>query len=458
MVQSCNPRKGSAAWRFLGLFSLAVVVVLANVPSAAAGSLRASVVKVDITPDKPQWLASWVRQSTGVHDHLYYRIVVLDDGETQFFLVQSDLCAISPSTYDEVAGELERETGIKPLQVWWTVTHTHSAPEVGPLSLPAAIAPSMSNRYQHEPNPEYSGWVEKKLIEGVKQARAQLEPARIGVNWGMAMANINRRARDVEGPAFMGMNPDGPVDRRIGLIRLEKADGKLLALIANYAMHGTVLGKGNLQVSGDAPGVVEEYVEEKLGVPMLFINGAAGNVAPIYSVPSVYPDFDSGPMQHHTAGQHLTQFRVLLGDRILEANRLLGPTTPQVKLSLGETVVETPRKTGMDWPPDMGNYIRETSTGATVVRVPIRFLKINNDIAVWAAPLELFSEIAIAIRNSSPFPYTFYFGYCNGWLGYMPTKAEFAYGGYEPSASPYTDQAEEDVTHAVLSYLQGLTR
>ena len=68
-----------------------------------------------------------------------------------------------------------------------------------------------------------------------------------------------------------------------------------------------------------------------------------------------------------------------------------------------------------------------------VVRLPVRFLKINNDVAIWAAPLELFCEIAMDIRNRSPFPYTLYFGYCNGWLGYFPTKAEFAFGGYEPS-------------------------
>jgi neutral ceramidase len=460
VIRSYDPRHRSTAWKFLGLFLLALVMVAANVRSAEVRSLRASVVKVDITPDKPEWLLGYAaRQSTGVHDHIFHRIVALDDGETQFFLIQSDLCVISPSVYDDVARELEKETGIKRLQVWWTVTHTHSAPEVGPPGLPAAMSARINDRYQHEPDTEYTASVEKKLIEGVKQARANLEPARLGVNWGMAMANINRRARDEEGPAFLGMNPDGPVDRRIGLIRLEKADGKLLALIANYPMHGTVLGPGNLLVSGDAPGVVEEYVEEKLGAPMLFINGAAGNVAPIYSVPSVYPDSDSGGVEHYVAHQHLSQFRVLLGDKILDANRLLGSTSPQVKLSLGEMIVETPRKPELDrWAPDLGDYIRKTSTGATVVRIPIRFLKINNDIAIWTAPLELFNEIAVAVRNGSPFPYTFYFGYCNGWLGYMPTKAEFAFGGYEPSASPYTDQAEEDLSKAVLSHLQGMTR
>jgi hypothetical protein len=227
---------------------------------------------------------------------------------------------------------------------------------------------------------------------------------------------------------------------------LEKADGKLLALIANYSMHGTVLGGENSVITGDAPGIVADYVEEKLGAPMLYINGAAGNQAPIYSV---YPDFASG---------HLKQFEVLLGDPIIEANARLGPTTSEVELTLGETAVETPRKAGLGWASDLGDYLRTTSTGATMIRLPVRFLRINKDIAIWAAPLELFCEISMDVRNHSPFPYTFYFGYTNGWLGYLPTKAEFAYGGYEPSVSPYTDEGGEDLTRAVLTYLSGQVR
>ena len=93
---------------------------------------------------------------------------------------------------------------------------------------------------------------------------------------GVPKANINRRARDVEGPAFLGLNPDGPVDRSVGLIRLDKADGSPLALIANYPMHGTVLGPNNKLISGDGPGAGADYVEGKLGAPMLYIQGAAG--------------------------------------------------------------------------------------------------------------------------------------------------------------------------------------
>ena len=389
------------------LVAVLSIIVTWSLPNVTAAGFRASVVKVDITPETSQWLLGYgPRQSVGVHDRLYHRIVAMDDGTTQFFLISTEICLYSPAIYDEVTRELEKETGIKPLQVWWTVSHTHAAPEVGPPGLGGVF---LGQRYEHEHNTEYSARVERDLIKGIEQARAQLEPARLGVGWGLAMANINRRARDVEGPAFLGLNPDGPADRRIGLIRLEKADGKPLALIANYPMHGTVLGAENKLITGDAPGIVAEYVEEKWGAPMLYIQGAAGNLAPIYTV---YPNFESG---------HLSQFRVLLGDKILEANRQLGPTTSDVRLSLGSKMVETPRKEGLGWAPELSDYLRKASTGAVVVRLPIRFLQINNDVAIWTAPLELFCEIAMAVRDQSPFPFTFYYGYCNGWLGYLPT-------------------------------------
>ena len=89
---------------------------------------------------------------------------------------------------------------------------------------------------------------------------------------------------------------------------------------------------------------------------------------------------------------------------------------------------------------------------------PIRFLKINEDIAIWSAPLELFCEISNEIRDRSAFPYTFYYGYTNGWLGYLLTESEYSHEGYEPTVSPYTPGAARDLTEAVVTYLQGEMR
>ncbi|OJY93833.1 MAG: hypothetical protein BGP13_00875 [Sphingobacteriales bacterium 40-81] len=406
------------------------------------GIFRAVVVKIDITPDEPKMLLGYnARQSTGVHDRIYHRIVVLDDGITQFVLVSSDICVTSPSEYDHIASLLLRRFGIASENFWWSLTHTHSAPEVGVPGLPEVF---MGERYKHPVDTAYTSFVEQRLIQGVEQARKQLVKAKLGVGWGHSNANINRRGIDVNGKASLGMNPDGPVDRRIGIIRIDKEDGTPLVLLSNYAIHGTALGAPNLQISADVPGIVSEYVEEQTGAPMLFINGAAGNLAPIYST---YPNPSSA---------HLSQFRVLLGDKILEANRQITATTDKVRLFAGKTIIETPRKENLDWPSDLGNYTRSIGKDKHLIKLPARFLKINDDIAIWSLPVELFCEISNDIRDHSPYAYTFYYGYTNGWLGYLPTANEFKHGGYEVEiVCPYTQAAEQDVKHAVLNYLQG---
>ncbi|WP_306550557.1 neutral/alkaline non-lysosomal ceramidase N-terminal domain-containing protein [Daejeonella sp.] len=403
---------------------------------------RASIVKMDITPDKPKMLLGYsARQSTGINDRIYHRIVAMDDGVKQFFLVSTDICVMSPSEYDHVAAILQKDLGIDPENFWWTLTHTHSAPEVGVPGLPEVF---MGDRYKHDVDTAYTSLVERSLIKGITEARNKLAKAKLGVGWGFSQANINRRAIDVDGKASLGLNPEGAVDRKIGLIRLDKEDGSPLALIANYAIHGTVLGPAQTEISGDAPGIVSEYVEQKLGVPLLFINGAAGNLAPIYSV---YPNPKAG---------HLSQFKVLLGDKILSANKEIVSSRSDIKLFTGSLIIETPRKPNLSWPKDLSRYTQTLANGDHMVLLPARFLKINEDVAIWSLPVELFCEISNEIRDRSPFPFTFFYGYTNGWLGYLPTEKEWKHGGYEiETVSPYTPVVEKHLKEAVLGYLEG---
>lgn len=404
--------------------------------AAAWAEFRAAAVKVDITPDKPQWLLGYAaRQSTGVHDPLFHRIVALDDGQTQFYLVSTDIALFSPAFYEEFCRELKRQTGIERTNIWWTATHTHSAPELGPPGLAKAF---LAGRYDHEPDWEYARTVERKLISGIVEARSKLAPARLSVGTTTSHANINRRSRDVDGHISLGLNPDGPVDRQVGLIRLDRADGSPITVVANYPMHGTVLGGKNQLISGDAPGIVATYVEEKLGAPMLFINGATGDIAPIYSV---YDDFKK---------VRITEFNVLLGDRIVEASRALAPAVSPVRLESREQIVPLPLRAGLKWPEELAEYLTPESR----IRLPLRFLRLNADTVVWAAPVELFCEIAMEVRRQSPVKNTFYFGYTNGWLGYLPSRKAFPEGGYETTVTPFTPEAEAALTAAVLAQLR----
>ena len=135
------------------LLMAAVTVTWSIVGPAVFADFRASCVKIDITPETPQWLHGYgPRKSEGVHDRIYHRIAALDDGRTTLFVVASDICTITPSFYTKVCKELERQTGIRSDQVWWTVTHTHSAPHVGPQDLGQLFSRTLGDRFsmQHD--------------------------------------------------------------------------------------------------------------------------------------------------------------------------------------------------------------------------------------------------------------------------------------------------------------------
>ena len=158
---------------------------------------------------------------------------------------------------------------------------------------------------------------------------------------------------------------------------------------------------------------------------------------------SVYDRERQGPVAVQSAAGH----------RVLAAEPWVHP--PNVSISLGDKIIDT-AKDGLSWPDDLTAY-STVENGRPLVRLPVRFLRIN-DTLIWSAPVELLCEIAIEVRNQSSFPRTFYFGYTNGWLGYLPTAKAFEEGGYEPKTSPFTNQAEPDVLHGVIAYIQGLRR
>jgi Neutral/alkaline non-lysosomal ceramidase, N-terminal len=419
---------------------LVIFLTLALAPTASAhADLRAAAVKVDITPQNSQWLSGYqARQSNGVHDNIYHRVLALEAAGTSFYLISTDVCLFSPNFHDSVMSELQRRTGIDPSHVWWSVTHTHAAPEIGPPDMYKALL----GRSDHDWDRDYTTLVTNALIEAVKTARDKLEPARLSFTTTTSNANINRRARDVDGKISLGLNPDGPADRQVNLVRVTRPDGSPIALVVNYAMHGTVMSGQNLKISGDGPGVVATYLEEQLGGTVLYVNGAAGNIAPIYSV---YADPSSG---------HLSQFRVLLGDRVIAAARAMAPGTDRVVIRHTQIIVESARREDLVWPDELAAY---ATSDRQRIKLPLRLVAIN-DTVIWSAPVEMFCEIAMNIRERSPFKQTFYFGYTNGWFGYLPTAKGFEEGGYEPRTSPFTAQAESDLTMNLIASLKKLRR
>ena len=78
-------------------------------------------------------------------------------------------------------------------------------------------------------------------------------------------------------------------------------------------------------------------------------------------------------------------------------------------------------------------YARETvklTAYPDSVKVPLQVFRVG-DLAIAQIPCEVFVEIGLAIKKTSPFKPACVVSLANGYFGYLPTPAQHALGGYE---------------------------
>src|SRR5262249_47329562 len=121
------------------------------------------------------------------------------------------------------------------------------------------------------PNPEHSyvRELEKKLADLIIEAARQTKPAKIGTASRELPFNRNRHTK----------RSDKPADREFLVLRVEDVSGKPIAVAVNFAAHPTMIKAEDLRFSADYPGALCAVVEKELGVPCLFLQGAAGDLS-----------------------------------------------------------------------------------------------------------------------------------------------------------------------------------
>ena len=91
---------------------------------------------------------------------------------------------------------------------------------------------------------------------------------------------INRREKTATGYKI-GLNPSGPTDPAVPVLRLSDARGKPLAVVFGYACHNTTLTAQIMTISGDYAGFAQAALEaEHPGTVALFITGCAADANP----------------------------------------------------------------------------------------------------------------------------------------------------------------------------------
>jgi hypothetical protein len=105
-------------------------------------------------------------------------------------------------------------------------------------------------------------------------------PATAAFGVGRAEFAMNRRERTATG-FKIGVNPDGPTDKSVPVLRVSDVRGNPLAIVFGYACHNTTNTDKNMRLSGDYAGFAQSQVEaEHPGAVALFLTGCAGDANP----------------------------------------------------------------------------------------------------------------------------------------------------------------------------------
>ncbi|CAG7654401.1 neutral/alkaline non-lysosomal ceramidase N-terminal domain-containing protein [Paenibacillus allorhizosphaerae] len=456
--------------------------------------LTAGVARAAINPPLTLAHAGW-----GAQSHVYAQAIetdfrvtalVLSKGGLTSVLVELDLCRLLPEQVEDIRLHVAAAVGTETQNVSVAVTHTHAGPlTTRDYDRSGAIVRNM-----------YMGYVREQAVSAALSAKKAKEPVTVGAGYGTCSIGKNRRQLLGDGRMVTGYNEGGDTDPTVSVVRFDRESGETIASIVQYACHPTTLGYTNRLLSPDYPGVTKRVVEQLVGGTCLFLQGAAGDIGP-------------GPEGFKDDVAAMKRIGTVLG---CEAAKILLQTKADATAFRFEGVIESGASLGM-WEREANNAAAPVfQVRSAIVGLPLKEQmpveeaeRLHNeykqelerlqagfaaDDAIQAAgfkakraslalersrqfygrseadievhvqrigeavvvgvPLEPFSAIGKKIREASPFRYTLFGGYTNGWFGYLPTGGDYPDGGYEVETTPFSPSAAERLIERVIAIIQ----
>jgi hypothetical protein len=415
-ISASGGRTLDYGWAFASALPIFLAMNLSAM--ATAGELRAGAAKVSITPSADEFPYQWghERGFVGVHDDVFVRALVLDDGSTRIAIVVEEVTAVPESL--RVVSEVARVVGTPAANVIVSASHTHE-------SLTVFI-------HGDQPTPTQRREMERATagaIQAAKEATAQLKTARIAFGLGSADVNINNG--EAAG-LTTGFDPNGPSNKTLDVVRIESSDGKPIALMLNYATHAETMFRsvskdGGYEVSGDIPGAVSRIMEyNPAGAPVvLYTAGAEGDQLPFFkslqSAADNMPAFDAG-----ASGWALVEAMARrLVTAVIETENRMEPPIAKINIQTATEVVSCP---GRDTRMDVQTH-EVIQTDAPSVAIPLQTIWLGN-LSIAAVGGDVASRIGEEIRSASPTRDTIVITQMAGSVGYILSDASYIHSSH----------------------------
>jgi len=245
-----------------------------------AADWKAAMAKAKITPEAGIWMSGYAARThpaDGVLQDLYAKALALEDPKgNKVVFVTSDLIGFPRRITDAIAARASKQYGLDRAQLVFNSSHTHSGP---------VVRPNLETMYDLPPEQwakidRYGQQLTETVLNLIGSAVGQLAPAKVTYHEGQATFAINRRQATLKGVAF-GMNPSGPIDHSVPVLRVTDLSGKLLGAMFGYSCHNTTLTGEFYQIAGDYAGYAqEEFERAHPGTVGMFLMLAGGDQNP----------------------------------------------------------------------------------------------------------------------------------------------------------------------------------
>jgi hypothetical protein len=255
------------------LTALAAIGVTPQGATRPVAAWRAGTATIDITPDRSLWMAGFAARteaSQGVALPLHAKALALKCGnQPTAVLVTADLLGVTAPMTDRVTALVERRHGLRRQNLLFNASHTHCGPVVDEqLSVAYGLTAAQLADIR-----TYTRQLGDRLATVIGSAISRLEPAQLSYARNEAAFAANRRT------AFV---PLGPVDHTVHVLRVDRRDGGLKAIVFGYACHNTTLPPTVVQYHGDYAGVAQSALEQRhAGATAMFVAGCGADANPM---------------------------------------------------------------------------------------------------------------------------------------------------------------------------------
>jgi neutral ceramidase len=364
----------------------------------------------------------WFRAATGVHDPIKVRALVLESGGVRVLWLAVDLVGMDPTLLAELRARLD-QLGLRYGAVIAAASHTHSGPGAFARSdLFGLLAVDRES-------PRVRGRIFSAMEDAARQAERRKRPATVGTGRSEITGITESRVR-------------GALDHELGVLKVMGADNRPVAVVWNYAIHGTALGRENFKLSGDVMGDAGARIEEQLGVPALFVNGAVGDVSPR----------QRGWDGVASTGKILSAGVLALWPRI--------PGDPDQRLTAAVETAALPAP-ALELRNCLGRWIpRGTRLGLrSALPASAEVVAVGVGRGAWVAiPGELDTRLGLDIKTAGRprFAQVFVAGVANAYQGYFVAPEHFRTPSYIACGSLYGERGGEIVRDAAVGALREL--